>query len=131
MSWGVGPGKLAVERWQLAFGRWELGLGRAALHAVRGKSAVEEGLRPGRVGFVEVLDDDRDVRVLPRQPDQVEVVIERAETWRGQLDRTNAPEGVPLGRIGIADIGVLLARIPARARDVLGVRDRDPVGQRI
>ncbi len=93
--------------------------------------AVEELLRPRHVALLEMLDDHRDVRVLLAQPLEIEVVVERAEAGGRQLDLADAAEGVALERVVVADVGVLLALVVARALDVLGVGDLDLVGQRV
>ena len=92
---------------------------------------IEEGLRTRHVVLAQVLDDDRDVRVLLREPPEVEVVVERPEARRRQLDLADAAEGVALERVRVADVGVLLRLVVARALDVLGVGDPDLVGERV
>ena len=62
---------------------------------------------------------------------QIEVVVQRAEAGRRQLDLADAAEGVAFQRVLVADIGVLLRLVVARALHVLGVGDLDLVGQRV
>ena len=52
---------------------------------------------------------------------QIEVVVQRAEAGRRQLDLADAAEGVALERVRVADIGMLLRLVAAGALHVLGV----------
>ncbi len=75
--------------------------------------AVKEGLRTRDIAFVQMFDDDRDVRVLFRQPLEVEVIVQLAHARSGQDDLADTAEGVGFQRVIIADVGMLFGFVVA------------------
>ena len=59
---------------------------------------VEEFLGSRHIRFVEMLDDNRNVRVLLGKPLQVIIVIEAAKARRRKLDLADAAERMRFGR---------------------------------
>ena len=46
-----------------------------------------------------------------RQPLEIEIVVQRAEAGRRQLDLADAAEGMALQRVVVADVGMLLGLV--------------------
>src|SRR6478609_2010867 len=99
----------------------------AGLQTVRAQPLVEELLGARHVVFGQVFDDDGDVGVLLCQALQVQVVVERAQARRGQLDLADPTERMAFGRALVTDIAVLFRLVIARTLHVLGMRDADLV----
>src|SRR5438552_16108882 len=96
------------------------GYEKSRLDAHRLELLVDEGLGARHVGLLEMLDDDRDVGVLHRQPLEIEVVVERSQAGRRELDGADAAEGMSLRGV---DAGMLLRGPRLRAHDILGMRN--------
>src|SRR5690625_2603946 len=102
-----------------------------ALNAVCSHLAFQELLGPRYVAFVQMLHDDRDVRVFLGQALEIQIKIQLAKPRRWQLNFANTAESMTFSRTIVPYVAMFLALVVARTLHILGMANTDPVRQRI